>query len=631
VYSYFAALGGSHRGECVKIEGVLDQKERNRNFPIRSNRTATEQEQQKWKSNAKIHGTQNMKFERLPNELLLDIFEYFDGIHLFRAFYGLNSRLNNLINTSVKSYQLDFRGASKSDYNFIYCQSIADKVLSIHIADGDETPNLPEIYFSHHFTAPYYIQLQSLSLYSIYSIDTLNTIVLQCHRLPCLTNLKFIQCLLNNAPNYIINIIWKLSKLINCVIDEDMLKGECFVQLSEISSSIKYLSIDDVNCDFLCLTNILQQTPCLERLSTKIISLRQNEQLSIVVPLLTQLTLSFRGSIETLRNLFQQMINLRSLIYYRSDLSLTGNEWEDIFIQYLSNVKYFRVKMNFQFSQHDNIEDKIDELLATFQTDFWIKKHQWFVRSDWNPADPLKQVSLYTLPYAFNEYHLSNELYSKSTCLNDEDFWSYKQVENLQCKQNSSNHCPIQFPNLSQLEMILPFNENLFFNIPSLDHLTSLDVTLLPGDSVYHQLETILNRAPHLYVLRFSHISELEMRLFQLNNPSIRRLDFFTKESILDSWHFNREHCLALANSSLGQQCQTLVINVEDRTNILDLINHMTKLQSLTFQCKEDKWNYKPPISTTDELLQWFYEHLPSTCSISRHINRTSIFRLWIC
>jgi hypothetical protein len=574
-----------------------------------------------------------MKFEILPNELLLDIFDYFDGIHLFRAFYGLNSRLNNLINTSVKSYQLDFRAISKFDFVSIYHQHrqlIADKVISIHIADDDETPNLPEIVFSRHFIAPYYIQLQSLSLYSIYSSDTLNTIVLQCHRLPCLTKLKFIQCLLNNAPNYISNMIWRLSELTNCVIDEDMLKGGCFAQLSETSSSIKYLSIENVSCDFRCLTNIFQRTPSLERLSTKIISLVQYEQLSIAVPFLTQLTLSFRGSIETLRNLFRQMTNLRSLTYHRSHLFLKGNEWEDIFIQYLPNIKYFRCKMNFQFSPIDDIEDKIDELLATYQTDFWIKKHQWFVQCDWNPTDPLNHASLYTLPYNFNDFHLPNELYSKSTCLNNEDFWSYEQVKNLQCKQNISDHCPIQFPNLSQLELILPFNENLFFHIPSLDHLTSLDVTLLPDDSVYDQLQSVLNRAPHLYLLRFSHLSELKMILFQLKNPSIRRLDFFTKESTLCSWYLNREYCLALANSSLGQQCQILVIDVEHRTNVMDLINHMTKLQSLTFECKEDKWNYKPSISTMDELLQWFHEHLPSTCSISRDINKTSIFRLWI-
>ncbi len=576
----------------------------------------------------------NMKFEWLPSELILDVFEYLNAILLLRAFYGLNFRLNNLINISVKSYYLDFRFISKFDFDSIYQQhhqSISDKVVSIHIADDDETPNLPDIFFSQNFIAPYFIHLQSLSLYSIRSLELLNNIVLQCHRLPSLTDLKFIQCVLNSAPNDTINVIWKLPKLTNCVIDEDMLKGGCFSQLSETSSSIKYLSIKDVNCDFRCLSNIFQRTPYLERLCTKITSTEQHEQLPITVPLLTKLNLSFRGSIEALINLFQQMNNLRSLTYNRSNLFLKGNEWEDIFINYLPNLKYFQLKMNFQFPQSDHLENKVNELLATFQTNFWLKKHQWFVRCDWNPRDPFNQANLYTLPYAFNDFNFTNELYSKSTCPNKKDFWSYDHVKNLQYERNiSKNDFPIQFSNISHLEIILPFNENFFSNIPSLDHLISLDVTLLPGDSVYNQLQILLNRASRLYLLRFSHLSDLEMILFKITNPSIRRLDFFTKESMLYSWYFNREQCLALANSSLGQQCQTLIIDIKNRINILELINNMSKLQSLTFQCKDDKWNSKALSSTNDELLQWLHENLPSTCSISRHINQNSILQIWI-
>jgi hypothetical protein len=36
-------------------------------------------------------------FEQLPNELLLDIFEYFTLLDIYPTFYGLNSRLNQLI------------------------------------------------------------------------------------------------------------------------------------------------------------------------------------------------------------------------------------------------------------------------------------------------------------------------------------------------------------------------------------------------------------------------------------------------------------------------------------------------------------------------------------------------------
>ncbi|CAF3166970.1 unnamed protein product, partial [Rotaria sp. Silwood2] len=37
------------------------------------------------------------RLEQLPNELLIDLFQYFDARDLFQSFYNLNFRLNTLI------------------------------------------------------------------------------------------------------------------------------------------------------------------------------------------------------------------------------------------------------------------------------------------------------------------------------------------------------------------------------------------------------------------------------------------------------------------------------------------------------------------------------------------------------
>jgi hypothetical protein len=574
-----------------------------------------------------------MKFEWLPNEIILDIFEYLDAIHLLRGFYDLNSRLNQLLKISFKSYHLDFRSVSKYNFNNVcqqYLPLIINKIVSLHLSDDDETPNLPTIFLSHHFTLNQFTHLQSLSLCSIRSLEILNQIILQCHHL---THLRLIQCFFNSEENDLINNIWSLPKLIDCQIDNIKSKGICFSKLVNVSSSIKYLSIKNITCDFRYLSYVFQQTPCLRRLSATITCTEKNSKLETTVPLLTTLTLSFHGSIPTLINLFEQIFNIRYLTLRTSYLVFNGNEWKNILINYLPNLKQFQFKMDFQLSENNNLEDQVDELLETFQTDYWIKKHQWFVRCDWNPSGPFNQAILYTLPYAFNDFNFINEFHSKSTCLHEEDYWSYDRIEILQHESNLSNnfvYIPICFPNISHLEIILPFNEKFLSNIPSLDHLKSLDVTLLPGDSVYYQLQTLLNRASNLHLLRFSHLSDFEMILFKICNTSIRRLDFFTKESMLYSWYFNKEQCIALANSSLGQQCQTLVIDVKNRTNIIDLITNMPHLQSLTFQCKDDKWNNKTSTTTNDELLHWLNEHLPFSCSMFRHIDQTSILQLWI-
>ncbi|CAF4135881.1 unnamed protein product, partial [Adineta steineri] len=105
-----------------------------------------------------------MHFESLANELLLDIFEFFDGIDLFRAFYGLNTRFNNLLSTLFHHYRFDFRSISKHDFNFIchHCLPlIIERITSLKLSNDDETPNLPNFLFSYGFTLDKFIRLQS--------------------------------------------------------------------------------------------------------------------------------------------------------------------------------------------------------------------------------------------------------------------------------------------------------------------------------------------------------------------------------------------------------------------------------------------------------------------------------------
>jgi hypothetical protein len=41
--------------------------------------------------------TSMMQLESFANDLLLELLQYFDRVHLLRAFYGINSRFNTLL------------------------------------------------------------------------------------------------------------------------------------------------------------------------------------------------------------------------------------------------------------------------------------------------------------------------------------------------------------------------------------------------------------------------------------------------------------------------------------------------------------------------------------------------------
>jgi hypothetical protein len=138
-----------------------------------------------------------MKFEALPNELLLKVFELLDTIRLFRAFYELNSRFDNLIFNHIRKYHLDFRSLYKHDFDTFcrqYLPKMTDGVVSIHLSGDDEAPHLPTLFLSRGFNLGRFTHLKSLSLYSIRYFEQIHDIISQCSTLQHLTHLKIIKC-----------------------------------------------------------------------------------------------------------------------------------------------------------------------------------------------------------------------------------------------------------------------------------------------------------------------------------------------------------------------------------------------------------------------------------------------------
>ena len=62
-----------------------------------------------------------MNLELLLNEILLDLFDYFDGIDLLHVFYDLNFRFNFLLYNESRTYRFNLCSMSKRDFHMI-CQ-----------------------------------------------------------------------------------------------------------------------------------------------------------------------------------------------------------------------------------------------------------------------------------------------------------------------------------------------------------------------------------------------------------------------------------------------------------------------------------------------------------------------------
>ncbi len=112
----------------------------------------------------------------------------------------------------------------------------------------------------------------------------------------------------------------------------------------------------------------------------------------------------------------------------------------------------------------------------------------------------------------------------------------------------------------------------------------------------------------------------------ECTNLSVRRLD-------LEEATFGDGQCVQLCCSSLGQQCEILLITVRNRNNVLYLVNNMSRLQALNVKGIDTERRNNPNSMSQNEegLHEWLHRQLPSTCMIRTDGRYNYRAQLWIC
>jgi AAA+ ATPase superfamily predicted ATPase len=277
-----------------------------------------------------------MNFELLPNEIILDLFEYFSTIHLFHAFFGLNSRFNKLISQQFQKFHLDFLFISKTNFNHFcqnYLPSIIDRIISLRLSNDNNTPQQIELFLSHNYRLRQFTHLQSISLLHLQSQQTLDQIMIDCSYLPYLTHLAFTDSRISmneNNANRFFNQIWSLSKLTYCYLNNCFNYKNYFPNPTVISPSLRHLSIPNTTCSFSTLTHLCQYTPNLQYLSVTFIDNSDQLELSLSILSIIRLKISFNGSLNILEHLLQNLPNLYHLSLETYDICINGYEWEEM-------------------------------------------------------------------------------------------------------------------------------------------------------------------------------------------------------------------------------------------------------------------------------------------------------------
>ncbi|CAF4233614.1 unnamed protein product, partial [Adineta steineri] len=121
-----------------------------------------------------------MNIESLANEILLDQFDYFDGIDLFHTFYGLNTRFNLLICKQYPLHWFRFCGMKKSQFDEICQQHIprlTNRVYGLSCAEDNWNPGQMDLFFTYIPSFEQFSGLRSLSLQNITSSKTLIKVI----------------------------------------------------------------------------------------------------------------------------------------------------------------------------------------------------------------------------------------------------------------------------------------------------------------------------------------------------------------------------------------------------------------------------------------------------------------------
>ena len=554
----------------------------------------------------------SVTIECFPNELFLEIFQYLDAVHLLQAFYNLNNRFNQLLLIQIQQYHFDFSSLSTTNFErFLqeYLPLIDTRVFTCHFSDDLHTQNLSKYFQFSNYRLNQFPQLRSLSIDCIYSFELINEITSQLKELPSLTHLRMtLQSHLDPEIHFrdFISHIWRLSTLTHCDINVIYPYVSWLMDMSVVSTSIRCLTLKTISYDWIKLSELVRYTPNLQHLVIGEFYQYIDTTVETTFNSLISFNVIIHKSIDLMRSLFLKMSNLRSLTVEMQNVYFDGHQWETLLRHSFPHLNVFRLKMSIEFSSSEEIDDQVDQFLDSFSSSFWLNEHQWFVRCHWCPSDMNKTGLLYTLPYPCETFAYIDEYRSKSTGIDRRN--SYSRVKTLshinrrRTMETMEVDWPRPFLSVRHLKVKFPLNEYFWTIIPTFDQLISLDVTL-NQTFAFSQLQLLLDRSPRLSSLRFSCHNHFPMRSFQFHHSSLRHLQFF--QELTHNYHyFTSEECGIFTETPLANQCELLVIDVHNRTDILQLMEKMPRLRVLRVRCPE-------------ELIEWLHNEL--SCSITRN------------
>ncbi|CAF1365747.1 unnamed protein product [Adineta ricciae] len=330
-----------------------------------------------------INSATNCPSTKLSNEIFYEIFDYLDGFDIFRAFYGLNHRLQKLLINPLLSMKCQL--SSQVEFNVHYqcfLESFKRQVISIEFNDSQAVDNFMRCFiFDSSFS-----RLRSLTFDSI-SINTLTILLFYIKSLPCLSLLSINLTYSSNDLGFIYQMIFHLPlKFLQIVIPYTRFSPIHVQNPTMVHfSSIERLFIHH-ECTVNQLMSILVHTPCLRHLDCfKLSGVGYSSNELNTVMKLRYLTRFGVGSVGLK---FDDLENLLLLLCFRlKDLALTvrnedtkyldADRWKELISTKMPLLKNFYLRYYHVIGNFFMI-DSYEKIINRFTSQFWVDQ-QWIL------------------------------------------------------------------------------------------------------------------------------------------------------------------------------------------------------------------------------------------------------------
>ncbi|CAF1240059.1 unnamed protein product [Adineta ricciae] len=311
-------------------------------------------------------------FENLPNEIIIDVFDYLNGVDTVYGFDRLNYRFQCLLNDFVKNF--DFQSVSKAKLEAVIALHDMHRWRSLCLSNESNTCGQIQFFCESYPLVEHVSQLQSLTI-------------------------------IDMSKNYQERFFRQMRSFDNLV---SLSVGNiCGV----LVQSIRLPSLKQLNLTSCGHTQWITNFHSLEKFRYKIIS-KCHRTMGLIFPTtLVHLKVTYNTVDEEniLLRALSQLSQLRLLsVCNTNQLSRLpdGVVWEKLIVSSLPLLHTFQFYFPYEQGGY-LVNGDLNQTIASFSTPFYLVEKRWFIQCDRDLSHQCRGA-IYSLPFAFSTFYINS-------------------------------------------------------------------------------------------------------------------------------------------------------------------------------------------------------------------------------